>query len=931
MIACVVKYFRLVGRAGNLPALMAFASMWLTTISLQAQRLNITGTVVDTSNQTVVKNALIMAVRLSDSTLIDFTRSKATGEFELSQTPLDTFQILVQYPGFGDQTYIVFGDPNNPVINLGKVILPPKTNGLREVVIFGYKEPVYFKGDTIVYTADSFKVSQNANVEELLKKLPGIQVDKSGAIKSQGKDVAQVLVDGDEFFGSDPTMATRNLNASSIESVEVYDKKNENAGLNASESETITVMDLKLKEDAKKGYFGKAEAGSDLDRFYQASLLANRFKGPQKVSVFGLTSNTPKSALSFSDAYEYGIDDDGFQTVETEDGIGYITNSQATEGLPMTNKLGFYFTDKLKGKNKLVSNYSFKQSSLRVVDTTLTQFFLSDTTYATADDNFNSTNNTNHQFKLNYEFKLDSLTKIELKPTAGMIDNSSTSAVGNRFISASGEETRNTRTLNTGRSKGYDLGTDVNLTRQFMKKDRKLTWNNQAKLSERDFTGRLFTQYRFNSPLIPDSVIDQEKMGTTSERQLKSNLTYTEPLSPLWKLNLGAEIIATTGNSSRSTFNAENGQYTILDSTFSNSFENERINQALIGSLVYETKKNRVQLGLSARQNTITNLNLFDQSSIKQRVQNLLPFAAYRHKFNDSKQVSINYTTSSSAPSIQQLQPLPDNTNPNFIRIGNPDLLPNFNNNFSLNYYSFSALKNRHFYGGINANFTNNASSTNTRFDNIGRTTSQTVNVDGNYNLFAYAGGMSKVTGPVSLNYNLNVSRLLFTNLINDQINQTITQAQSIGLGFDLDLDKFTANLGGDYSRNQTESSLNQQSNQSFGSFSANAGFQWELKKGFEIKSSISTTKNLQRADGFNIQYTIWNASLAKSFLKKENLTLSLDATDLLNQNIAVNRQSQNNTIVDSRKLVVGRYILINLAYRFDSNKDKPKEDEMGF
>src|SRR5204862_4342732 len=137
-------------------------------------------------------------------------------------------QVVISHPRFGDQTFILLGSKENTDFDLKKISLPSKSVTLSEVTVFGYADPVYYKGDTLVYTADSFDVKPNAVVEDLLKKLPGIKVDAKGKIYSQGKAVDQVLVDGDEFFGSDPTVATRNLSAESVESVQVYDKKNDN-------------------------------------------------------------------------------------------------------------------------------------------------------------------------------------------------------------------------------------------------------------------------------------------------------------------------------------------------------------------------------------------------------------------------------------------------------------------------------------------------------------------------------------------------------------------------------------------------------------------------------------------------------------------------------------------------------------------------------
>ena len=279
-------------------------------ISLQAfpQKMTISGNVQDTTLKIPMKNVVAMAIRIKDSVLVAHTRTDEKGFFTLANLTIDTVQVIVSDSKFSEQSYYVFGSAANYAFDFGKIILPAKSQQLGEVIIYAYKDPVYYKGDTLIYTADSFKVKPNATVEDLLRKLPGIKVDAQGKITSQGKDISQVLVDGDEFFGSDPTVATKNLAAKGVESVQVYEKKNENAG--DGEEETTQVMNLKLKEDAKKGYFGKVSGASDFQNFYEGELLANKFKKSLKISVFALASNTPRSSFGWGDMYKFGLDND---------------------------------------------------------------------------------------------------------------------------------------------------------------------------------------------------------------------------------------------------------------------------------------------------------------------------------------------------------------------------------------------------------------------------------------------------------------------------------------------------------------------------------------------------------------------------------------------------------------------------------------------
>lgn len=261
----------------------------------------------------------------------------------------------------------------------GKIILPPKSVTLNEVLVIANKEKVYYKGDTLVFNADSFKTRANATVEDLLKKLPGVRVDAKGKITVEGKQVDQVLVDGDEFFGTDPTMATRNLNANTVETVQVFEKKSDNAD---SKDETVKVMNLKLKEDSKKGYFGKISAAGDYHPFYEGDILLNRFRKSQKVSVFGLASNTPRQGFDWSDADKYGLNNE-FPWGYDEENDTWISNNDQGAGIPQVLKTGVYFNDKFGKNTKVNANYTYDNRLMDTYKETYTQFFFNDTTYST--------------------------------------------------------------------------------------------------------------------------------------------------------------------------------------------------------------------------------------------------------------------------------------------------------------------------------------------------------------------------------------------------------------------------------------------------------------------------------------------------------------------------------------------------------------------
>ena len=270
-----------------------FLVVLLSASFSNAQEMKIQGTVYDSTGTQPLNQAMVMAVRVRDSVLLGFTRSGTDGTFDMKGVQIDTFSLIIEHLGHDPKTYYIFGHDDNKEIIIPSVVMPNKSQELEEVVIYAYKDPIYYKGDTLVYVADSFATAEGAVVEDLLKKLPGIDVDKEGNITSQGQEISKVLVDGDEFFGTDPTIATKNLGADGIEEVQVYEAENED-GIGGND-EKIQVLDLKLKDDAKKGYFGRISGASDFaltpidgeigtSPFYEGELLLNKFKGSQKNS-----------------------------------------------------------------------------------------------------------------------------------------------------------------------------------------------------------------------------------------------------------------------------------------------------------------------------------------------------------------------------------------------------------------------------------------------------------------------------------------------------------------------------------------------------------------------------------------------------------------------------------------------------------------------
>jgi hypothetical protein len=720
-------------------------------------------------------------------------------------------------------------------------------------------------------------------------------------------------------------MATKNLAANGVESVQVYEKKNDNA--KEGEDETIKVLDLKLKEEAKKGYFGKVSGASDMGLFedkpfYEGELLLNKFNKTQKISVFALGSNTPKSTLGFGDMAKFGLNEE----MENSGMTMWDQNSRNSAGIPQTFKAGVYFNDKIGKRGEINVNYTYYNQQLTAKSNSKTQFFLTDSTYSSLDSIQNTSRSEAHKINLAYNLKIDSLTTLEIKPTLSYNLGYSDNRSNNSFIGETGIQSLNTLVQNENDSKGLTSNSKITLNRKFKKPRRELELKYILETESNETSGKLSNRSTYISSL--DSIA-QKKINNNSKYDHFSTVSYFEPLTKKIKLKLEYtyELGKTTQDKQTRDF------YTnVIDTNFSNNFENTRIQNKVALEFIYDSRKHNFGFGLGARNITIENTNLLSTSTINQNINNLLPRAWYSFKPSQTARLGINYYTSSAQPSINELQPVRDNTNPNRIQIGNADLKPNYTHSIRMNFNNWNAVNGRYVWSGLNATYINSAFANSSVFNNFGQTISQTVNVDGNFfgNLYAGA-GFPFFNRKLEIAPNMNASYNRYTNYINNVEN--ITQNTSLGGGLTIEFkpsDSLSISISPNFSYTSPKSSLNSVSNKPFSTNEYTASIEWTIPFNFKIKSDATYLMNNNLAAGFNVNIFIWNAEISRSFTKTRNLILSVQGNDILNQNKSIQREVNGNRITDNFTKLISRYFLLKVTYKFNNNKTK-EDDFQGW
>ncbi len=900
------------------------------------QKMKVTGTVMDTTGSRPLPQATVMAIRVKDSLLLGFTHSDFKGNFTLTGFEIDTFSLVIAHPNADDKTYYIFGHKDNYEINIPSVRMQSKAQELDEVVIYANKNPIYYKGDTLIYVADSFKVAEGAVVEDLLKKLPGLNIDKDGKITSQGQTINKVLVDGDEFFGTDPTVATKNLGADGVAQVQVYEKTDEET-IGGSQDK-IRVLDLKLKDEAKKGYFGRVSGATDAfltplpteyfgtRPFYEGELLLNKFNSKQKISIFALGSNTPRSSFGRGDLNKFGLSNEA----GANRNFWENDNNQNNSGVPQTLKTGIYYADKF-GENKnteLLVNYSYYNDRLDARTSSQSQYFLQDTSFFNINRNQTLTTNQRHAFNIKLSSQIDSLTLIEFKPSFSYdigqsINNDTTSFEGETNI-----QSLITSINSSSDSKGLTVNGTGRVYRKFMKKRRELEVRYDLAMNRNNTNSELKTENQYL--LYVDSVagINQYKTNKNSATSHYGTLSYFEPLSKKWKVNLTYLFEYGFSNQNKETNDLVGTAYTGYNANLSNNFDNTRTQHRGGTEFIYESGKHFVSGGAFVRNIQIDNINKITNATIYQNINSVLPRFKYEFKPSMSKRFSVNYTTNSQQPSINDVQPVQDNSNPNRLVIGNPDLKPNYVHNVMVNFNNWNALSGKYIWSGGSLNLTNNAFATQTSYDAYGRTTSMTVNVDGNFSAFVWAGaGFPILDRKVEFNPSLNASVNRYKSLIEEsgvvRVNTTDNYAITPDMQIEVQLDSLEITFNGSYSFNKPINSISTTTTTPFGVQKYGMDLTWRLPKGFSIEMEGNYTKN----NGlYNTEFFILNAEFSKKFLATQNLIVSIRGNDLLNQNISAQRTVSGNAVTDYRTTIISRYFLLKVTLRF--NNRKAKEDD---
>lgn len=904
--------------------ILSCALILCATACFAQKNSSIRGILKDSTDQPLIGASALLYFK-KDSVLTGFSITDETGNFFIKNVAPSEYYLQLNYVGHEAQKKELTKDDFDGEIDFKTIKLKALTN-LEEIVVTN--APLEVKKDTIVYDALAFKTEANATVEDLLKQLPGVEVEEDGTITAQGETVKKVLVDGKKFFSDDPKMATQNLPAEAIDQVEVYDKKSEKAEFTGvDDGKEEKTINLKLKEDHKKGFFGNISVGAGVDEnreqgLYTAKGMLSRFTPETQLSFIASGNNVNNQAFSYGDYFKMSG-----QTFGKGTAVMIQSNAlpvqQLGNGINQSGVLGANFGKTFSDKVELHGDYFLTQGTNRFDTQQKRTYFQEENNFKTSSNQNGRNENQSHRLNLDLIYKINEKNELTLNNQVRFSNQENQSNDLSKTFSFTNQLKNQTNRQN--QVKGNNLGSDSNLfwKHNFSKEGRSLftSIGYQQTLTDQDNTTNattFFTQ-QGNTNTLNQVIQNNYNIGT-----FNGDMAYTEPITESGFLELSHFISSGNEKRDKDYFDQENTQL-IENKELSNLFKRNYTNNLSQAKYMIMGDKHDFTFGLSYENEQLKGVSSSQNSGIKKSFQMIAPLFNWEYEIKEGKQLSVNYWPYLSTPSVEQLQPAIDNTNPLVRSIGNPNLKAENSHGVNLNYNSFDrfTFTNIFIYG--RASITNNKIVQAQSYDENLVQTLQPQNTDQefNSNLNVSFGKpiraiRMRLRSRIGANYtNGNV----FLNSIQNNFNR-IGSNLSIGLS-NTNQEKIRYSVNARFNNSKTAYSKQKERSQYYSSQSYRTKINYKGIEHWNFETEFNYSLYSQQ-DTFQQTIPQWNASVRRNFAEKRG-SIRLAINDLLNQNTGVSQTQNLNYNQESIYNAIGRNGMLSLSWKIMKKKKTDK------
>ena len=885
----------------------------------QQSGVNVTGSVVEQGSDTPIEQATVRLLNVKDSAMVRGVVSARNGSFTLKNVKKGSYLLHITFIGY-DPLYqpLQITGKKNPV-NVGKLELSDGAIELGEAVVIGKAPEVTVRNDTVEYNADSYKVTEGSVLEDLLKKMPGVEVDSEGKITVNGKEVKKVMVDGKEFFSDDPKVASKNLPAKMIDKLQVLDKKSDMAQMTGfDDGEEETVINLTVKPGMKQGWFGNAYGGYGSKDRYEGNAMVNRFVNNDQITFMGGANNTHN--MGFSDLASTMFSGMG-------GGGGRRGGFGAGSGITSSGNAGLNFSKEFKpDKLTLGGNTRYSHSDNDARSKSDRQNILpGDSSSYDNSEAMSRTKSDNFGVDFRLEWKPDTMTQLIFRPSFSFSHSMNDNFSDATTLDNERDTVNTNKSSNYSESNGYNLNASIDFSRKLNNKGRvfSATLSGGNSDSYSDGMNRSDIVYFNQTDALKNSIIDQRSRYDNKGFNYRAYVSWVEPIGHNNFIQATYSISQRKQEALKNVYNQDaDGIYNVLDSAYSQSYRNNFISQRASLSFKSQRAKFNYTIGLnldpsySSSENFVGDTTL---SKITRKVVNLSPMAQFNYMFDKRTNLRIMYNGRTSQPSMTQLQPVADISDPTNITIGNPDLNPRYTNNVFIRFQQFTPEKQRAFMIMANGSYIINDIVSYTSYNQeTGVKTTTYKNVNGNY-----SGNVRMMLNTPLKNKKFSINSMTMASFANSNgyINEEKNTNRNLILsergGIDFRSSYLDLGVNGNIRYNATSNSLQKENNQNTFNYGAGGYTTIYLPLNFKIESDVNWSTNSGYGDGFKQNEVLWNASASKSFLKNNQGTLRFKIYDILQQRSNISRSVTASYIQDSEYNTLGSYFMVHFIYRF--------------